>query len=223
MPDDRPRRPRTILTVLVAGGALLLATGIAGAVVTGAGAHSGPRDMDGRPVVLDPGSVAAPSSPTDDPAATAAPRTTERFAVPSVGLDVPLAILSAKGGDITPPGFTEAYAVANLGVPVERSDAGTVFVVTHSLRRGGRAPGNYLFDRATGASAVAPGSRIRVGGVEYTTTGSRVVPKSRLADDAAVWANTPGRLVVITCLQVPRGTPSVDNFVITAERTDGAS
>lgn len=56
--------------------------------------------------------------------------------VPSVDHAVPLGTLSAVDGEITPPGFTEAYRVRNLGVPVEEAEDGTVYIVTHSVQDG---------------------------------------------------------------------------------------
>ena len=141
-----------------------------------------------------------------------------RFEVPSVKLDVPLGALTEAEGAIKPPGFTSVYWVRNRGVGVHSADKGTVFVVTHSLRGGGVAPGNYLIDVRRGTSSLRPGAELIVDGIHYTLDETQPIPKSQIADDASVWANTPNRLVVITCLQVPAGTASVDNLVITATR-----
>lgn len=178
---------------------------------------SGPGvvDMNGRRVELDPGTVppAAVQRQMD-----AVDDVGQRFVVPSVRLDVPLGELSSVENTITPPGFTSAYAVRNLGAKVTEPSSGTVFVVTHAIRGGGTAPGNYLFDVKTGASALHPGDVITVAATRYSVTGSEVEAKTELPGDAAVWADTPNRLVVITCLEKPSGAPSTDNLVITATR-----
>lgn len=68
--------------------------------------------------------------------------------VPSVDHAVPLGTLSAVDGEITPPGFTEAYRVRHLGVPVEEAEDKTVYVVTHSVQDG-YAPGSTGRSRRT--------------------------------------------------------------------------
>lgn len=68
--------------------------------------------------------------------------------VPSVDHAVPLGTLSAVDGEITPPGFTEAYWVRNLGVPVDEAEDGTVYLVTHSVQDG-YAPGSTGRSRRT--------------------------------------------------------------------------
>ena len=91
---------------------------------------------------------------------------------------------------------------------------GTVFVVTHSLRNGGVAPGNSLIDVNAGESTLHPGATIEVNGIVYAVTASEAVSKTKLAADASVRANTPNPLVVITCLQNPAQTESTANLVI---------
>ncbi|WP_316300296.1 sortase family protein, partial [Clavibacter michiganensis] len=136
----------------------------------------------------------------------------------SVGLDVPLGAVDVVGGVVDPPGFSSAYRVRDLGVAPEDAATGTVFVVMHSVRGGGTGPGDLLIDDRAGSASVAPGAVIEVAGVDYAVGSSRAVPKGELPDDAEVWADTPGRLVVITCLQRPDGSPSRDDMVIEATR-----
>jgi hypothetical protein len=181
------------------------------------------RTMDGKTVKQDPvmtaSSTAAPTSSAPAihvPAVTQASLDSGQFSVPAVGLEVPLEPLSAEDGEINPPGFSSAYWIANMGVPLSQSAEGTVFVVMHSVRGGGVAPGNYLTDIQAGTSTVPEGSTIDVAGVSYRVTGWRTIPKGGLATDSEVWSDTPGRLVVITCLEYPDGSPSTDNMVITA-------
>lgn len=140
----------------------------------------------------------------------------DRFAVPSADLDVPLGALTMTSGTITPPGFTSAYLVRNLGVSLEDAAEGTVFVVMHSLRGGGVGPGNYLIDVENETAAVDPGATVTVGDRSYTVTGDLAITKTGIQDSESVWQNVPGKLVIITCLQRPEGGPSQENIVITA-------
>lgn len=139
-----------------------------------------------------------------------------RFVVPSVSLDVPLGELSSVDGEVSPPGFTSAYAVRDPGVPLEDAPAGTVFIVMHSLRAGGVAPGNFLIDVERETFQLVQGDIIRVGKWTYQVAATQAVPKPDLALDTSIWAPAPGRLIVITCLQNPSGTPSTHNAVIIA-------
>ncbi|MBF4619244.1 class F sortase [Clavibacter sp. VKM Ac-2873] len=204
---------------------LLTAAGVvvaSAAVVAGALAAVGgwpvsaglPRDLAGAPVQAD---VPAPAAGADG-AGTAVDSGLGRFRAPSVGLDVPLGAVDVVGGVVDPPGFSSAYRVRDLGVAPEDAAHGTVFVVMHSVRGGGTGPGDRLIDDAAGSASVAPGTVIQVAGVDYAVGSSRAVPKGQLPDDAEVWADTPGRLVVITCLQRPDGSPSRDDMVIEATR-----
>ncbi|KDN88160.1 class F sortase [Kitasatospora cheerisanensis] len=169
-------------------------------------------DLNGRPVRLDPG---AGLSPQQKRAQDAEPDGEGRFVVPSVGLDVPLGSMNEVGGSVVPPGFTSAYRIANLGTPTAPG-TGTVYVAMHSLRWGAVGPGNYLFALDTGTSRVAPGAAVLVGGDRYVVDGAATVPKAELPDAAEIWADVPGRLVVVTCLEKPDNSPAVDNFVLTA-------
>ncbi|KZC95169.1 hypothetical protein, partial [Clavibacter tessellarius] len=176
-------------------------------------AADGPRDLAGQPVQAD---ETAPAG--DGSAQPAVDSGLGRLRAPSVGLDVPLGAVDVVGGVVDPPGFTSAYRVRDLGVAPERAADGTVFVVMHSVRGGGMGPGDLLIDDEAGSARIAPGAEIEVAGVDYAVGSSRAVAKGALPDDAAVWADTPGRLVVITCLQRADGTPSRDDMVIEATR-----
>jgi len=214
-PAHRPTSRAAQFAVIAAIALAVLAVGIAGtrlALHAAAPQPGATVDLRGNLVALDPGEAAA--APQQD----AVPRGEGRFQIPAVGLDVPLGALSEAGGVITPPGFTSVYRVRNRGVDTAHAADGTVFVVTHSLRDGGVAPGNYLIDVAHGRAAVQPGAVVVVDGVDYTVDAAVPLRKSDLSTDSQVWENTPDRLVIITCLQVPANTPSVDNLVITATR-----
>lgn len=211
----RPRRTWLLLGSIVAGSALV--AGAAVSLVATATTHpAGPVDMTGHRVQLDTGTAMSPSA---QKAMHAVADTGSRFRVPSVGLDVPLGALNVVDDTITPPGVSSVYRVRNLGVGLADARRGTVFLATHSVRAGGVAPGNYLTDVAKGTSAVPVGATIVAGGLSYTVTGAQAITKTQVPHDAALWANTPGRLVVITCLEVPDQTVPVDNLVITASLT----
>lgn len=188
--------------------ALALTGSILGYVAT----QSGPVDLKGN-------RVQAEDVPTAAVSASADPDTGGQFVVKSVGLDVPLGALNAVDGTVEPPGFTSAYWIRNEGVPTKDPKKGTVFVVMHSLRNGGVGPGNYLIDVKDQKAKVSLGTKIQVDGVTYKVTGSQTVKKTELSQSKTIWADTPNRLVVITCLQRPQGGPSVDNMVIQAVRT----
>ncbi|HEU0256929.1 MAG TPA: class F sortase [Microbacteriaceae bacterium] len=179
--------------------------------------------MNHKPVTLDPGEGVAPKTPSPPPGQTHAPNASPRpkagrLVVPSVGLSVPLGTMRETDGEITPPGFTSAYQIDNLGVTPSNGRDGTVFVAMHSLRGGAIGPGNYLTDVAKGVAKVAIGALVEVDGVDYRITGWARVKKADLPYLPFVWNDTPNRLVMITCLELPSGAPSVDNMVLTAER-----
>lgn len=218
-PERPQRRGRSLIAIALAVvGLVLLGVAIHG-VVGAMGDPTGDDELDlnGDPVALEPGTVPDASTLR---AMDAQEDTGARFRAPAVGLDVPLGELTMSDSTITPPGFRSAYRVRNLGVPPERADEGTVFVAMHSLRGGGTGPGNFLIDVDRQEARVSPGDRIEVAGVPYEVTGTELVAKDRLGATASIWSDEPGRLVVITCLQRPDGSPSVDNLVVQARLDD---
>jgi hypothetical protein len=204
----QPRRSRWMFLAV----SVITASAIAATIVgLTTGRHpTGPVDLRGHLVQAEEAPVPGESATAD---------TGARFVVRSVGLDVPLGALDVAGGVVSPPGFTSAYWIRNEGVPVTDPAKGTVFVVMHSLRNGGVGPGNYLIDVPHRKAKVAKGAVIQVDGVAYRVTETGSVRKTQLGQQSTIWANTPERLVVITCLQRPGGGPSVDNLVIQAVRT----
>jgi hypothetical protein len=218
-----PRAPARVLAATATAGAVAAALMIIAAMSTAPpGDRAGDRadavsatDMTGRTVMLEPGATPAVASTADAVDSAGA-----RLVVPAAGLDVPLAAMSTAGGEITPPGFTSAYVVRDLGTTLAAPSGGTLFVAMHALRGGGRGPGNHLQDIATGKATVEPGDRVTVGNVTYAVTGATTVGKTAIAADAGVWANTPDRLVLITCLEKPDGSPSTSVLVIEARRSE---
>jgi len=210
-PRTTRRRVLTAAAVVAASAAVVVGTLSAVGALPAADA---PRDLAGAPVQAD---VTAPAA-ADGSAQPAVDSGLGRLRAPSVGLDVPLGAVDVVGGVVDPPGFASAYRVRDLGVAPEQAAEGTVFVVMHSVRGGGTGPGDLLIDDRAGSARIAPGAVIEVAGVDYAVGSSRAVAKGALPDDAEVWADTPGRLVVITCLQRADGTPSRDDMVIEATR-----
>ena len=214
-----PRRRRTPIMIMIGGAVLLVAAGViafstANIFNSPSGTPSqASKDLRGQTVVLDPGETPEPAA-----SAKAIRSIGTTVKVPSVGLDVPLGALNAVDGQITPPGFTSAYWVRNMGVPVADGKSGTVFIVMHSLRGGGVAPGNYLTNVNTQTSRVKVGATVEVADVMYTVTGSQLIDKKTIARNSSVWTNTPNRLLLITCLEHANGSASTDNLVITAKR-----
>lgn len=171
-------------------------------------------DLRGKAVAFDDDQP----TPEDLRAMKIAPATELRFQAPSVGLDVPISVFTA-GSDVVPPNFTEVFQARNVGASLTRPETGTVFLFAHSIRGGGVAPGNYLIDPAHHTSTLHPGDPLIVGASRYTVESSHTWKKSDIADDTATWADAPGRLVFVTCLQKPDNTPSTENLIITARLT----
>lgn len=205
----------SVLAALIAGAAIaVVASGVLG-TSTESQASPAPvtrtsTDLEGAEAALDPGVTSPPGS-------NAVEETGGRFAVPSVNLDVPLGEVSEVDGQIAPPGFSSVYRVRNRGVDTTAADQGTMYLVTHSVRGGGYAPGNALIDTEDARAAVDVGAMIQVADRQYTVTDTLRVGKEDLPTTTDIWTDVPGRLVVITCLQNGRGTPSTDNTVIIAQ------
>jgi len=217
---EKPAKPRqkwsrsSLLLLLLA---ILL---VVGAAVTGGiywykQAHTPTfLDMNGNKVVPDDNSVFDPAYVQ---AADAQPDLGQRFKVPSVNLDVPLGSVNQVDGLINPPGYTSVYWVKNMGVSPANADKGTVYVVTHSVKSPGTAPGDFLIDQSTVSVIVQKGAEIDVGDRKYTVDSSLTVSKDELGSQTSLWAGTPGMLVLITCMQggtyLPNG-HSATNVVI---------
>ncbi|MFD8769435.1 sigma-70 family RNA polymerase sigma factor [Microbacterium oxydans] len=171
-----------------------------------------PATMDGAPA---PSST--PTSVATAPSSGAIDDIGERFRIPSIGLDVPVGAVSEVDGQITPPGFDSVYLVRNRGVALNEAETGTVYIVTHSRPGPEAAPGDALVDLDRGASTVDRGALVEIGDRRYEVTDSSILPATDLPSDDALWEPVPRRLVIITSLQNPDGTPAVDNLVLVAQ------
>lgn len=135
------------------------------------------------------------------------------FQVPSVGLDTGLESMTEVNGAINPPGLHNGYVVRNHGTP-DHPERGTTYVAIHSVQ-GAELPGNTLIDVDAGTAAVETGESVTLQDRDYTVTDSYTVSKTDISGDDRVWADEPGRLVILTCLQRASGR-SADNVVIEA-------
>ena len=212
---EEPKKKRRGGIVLLVLAILLAVTGIGIGVWNFLPQPGTELDMVGNRVQPDPDAVIPVAE------ASATPDLGMRFVVPSVKLDVPLGISNAVNGVISPPGFTSAYLIRNLGVTLDKASKGTVYIAAHSLRNGGVAPGNYLIDVDNQQSKVKAGDLIKVSNLTYTITETRIIPKPEVGDVSDLWdATVPKRLLVFTCLQNPENQPSRDNMIIVATLND---
>lgn len=208
-----PRRRRRDWLLIVAA-TTAAGVGVALLVIAATGVGSGSTSETSEVAGLDPGTLPPPATIQ---AMHSVSDVGLRFVARSAGLDVPLGELTMVDGNITPPGITSAYMIRNLGVPLSEATTGTVFVVMHSCRNACHAPGDWLTNRAAGTPSLADGDLITVGELTYRVTGWRKYPKASIGTQSDVWAPKPGRLVVITCLELPTGEEPVDNLVINAQ------
>lgn len=210
----RKHAPTAAIVVALVAAIVMIGAGVIGWSTSFAAHPQGPRDLAGNVIVPDGGSAA--QKPADVGGSGVEARTGLRLEVPSVGLNVPLAEMDEVDRSITPPGFQDAYLIRNVGTSLKTPNEGTVFVAMHSIRGGGVGPGNYLVDVETGNSKVPIGSTITVGSLNYTVVSSRSISKTAVPSDQSLWKNTPGRLVLLTCVQNAAGTESKANLLITA-------
>ena len=170
------------------------------------------RDLDGRPVVWDE----APDVVRARPAATGGRLVAERQQ-----LSVPLLSASVVDGLIVPPTLTDAFVIRDFG-RVDDPGTGLVVVAMHSVR-GGRGPGNALFQPGSGRRPnVSTGDRIEVNGTTYRVTAALIELRGNAATDSRVWADWRRRgneLALVTCLLDPH-VPMArqDNLVVLARR-----
>lgn len=157
-----------------------------------------------------------PVEATDVPPEAPAPTFTLDIA--SAGLHAPLEYISAEGGAVTPPEFDRAYIVEDYSAPLATPDQGGIVVVFHSVRGSGSGLGNKLFNQSTGETTLTAGDEVTVAGTTYVFERSEAVLKDELPTRSDIWEAGPNKLVLITCLQNREGTPSTQNFVLTAER-----
>jgi len=196
----RKRRVRDLLILLVAVALLISGVVVAVFAYRTSNPPGGFTDLQGNHVVPDDASAVDPAFQQK---ADAKDDMGVRFKIPSVNLNVPLGEVNEVDGVINPPGFSSVYRLRNLGVPLDKAEQGTVYTATHSLRPPGVGPGNYVINVASGTVIVPVGGEIDVGDRVYSMVSYRIINKADLGAQQDLWANTPGMLVFITCLQFP--------------------
>ena len=225
--DDKPAKPvkhrrKSDILLLVLAFLLMI-----GGAVFGVMAWQKSQANKDLPVDMDNNRIMPEDTSALDPDFLKAANTVDdigvRFVINSVGLDVPLGEVNAVNGVLNPPGFVSAYRVRNLGVTLDAAATGTVYVVAHALRPPGRGPGNFVTDLSNGTVTVKVGDLIQVGDVNYRMTDSRVVSKADLGGEADLWANTPGMLVFVTCMEttIDKSGHAVNNAVIIGQMLTG--
>ena len=169
-------------------------------------------DLNGNTVV--PEDPSATSSPFMAAADMVVNDGGDGFRVPSIKLKVAIGSVNDVNGVMNPPNFQSVFWVRNRGVSLDNAEQGTVFMVTHAVQ-GGSAPGNIM--QAKGQVVLKPGDTIQANQRTYEYESSQIIPKTEIGDHEDIWANTPGRLLVITCVLNPAGGIAVDNMVIVAK------
>jgi hypothetical protein len=212
--EEEPKKKKKKLVPFLVG---LLSVGLIGGGITlgvmSMGGGSTLTDMDGRIVAPD-----EPDSTTKEFLEEAQMIVDEGglgFEIPVAGLNVPLGSINPVKGVMNPPNFTSAFWIREVGVSPANAEKGTVVIVTHSLRAPGKAPGNFY--QKDGNTFLSPGDFIKVNGRVYAFTESMIIPKVDIGAKADIWEKTPGKLVVITCLQPKGGGATVNNLVLIGE------
>lgn len=212
--DNQSRRRSPLAAFLAVLGAVALAVGCFLTYV----ALRGPEapvyvDMYGHQVEVENSSV---NDPEWVEKANLEQVTGASFRVPEKGLIYPYGEVNQVNGVINPPNFQGVFRVRNLGVDLTRATEGTVYLATHALRGGGRSPGNDLSDIDTRTTSLTPGMKLIVDTVPYFYESSYTIASDVLGLDVDLWANVPGRLVLVTCMQNADGSPRTHNLIITA-------
>ncbi|WP_448613633.1 sortase domain-containing protein [Modestobacter sp. URMC 112] len=201
----------------------LAALGLTGAVVLGAGLSTDPAPGAGGQAPAELTAAPLPGAPpTSTPSAHTTPSSAVHVRVPAVDLDLPVLPLTTQRGVIDPPLLTAAYWIEPYGEPVGSAGQAenTLYLAAHSAGRGsdGFDP---LLGPGEGGSALGAGDQVEVstpgGTVSYTVERTARYDKDDLAGAAEVWEASPGRLVLITCLQREAGRTSTENLVVFAE------
>ncbi|MDR2896587.1 MAG: class F sortase [Propionibacteriaceae bacterium] len=212
---QEPPRKRSIIPLIVA--IVLIVAGIGMGVYYFMGGSIGAppagsfKDMEGKAVL--PEDPIATNSAFLQEAAMVADDGGDGFVIPSINLDVPLGSINEVNGVMNPPNFTNAFVIRNRGVDLAHAADGTVYAVTHAIQ-GGTAPGNKLQDH--GNVTLTVGDTIKLNGVEYVYESSMQMLKGDIPNEASLWTDDPGRLIIITCVLNPKGGNADDNLILIA-------
>ncbi|MCL6424394.1 class F sortase [Brachybacterium sp. JHP9] len=150
-----------------------------------------------------------------------------RMEVPAAGIFAEMRSMHSYLGEdgvkiLNPPTSEHPYWVRDWADPVDGT--GMVVVATHSVRGLPEIPGSRLIDIDAGRSTLSPGDVILIGDRRFEVTVVHEELKGDLAGDQEIWADIPGKLLIVTCLQRSAG-KSQKNIVIEAMESavDGTS
>lgn len=208
------RFPWAALAGLVLVGAALLPARCSNAVPDDGPAAAAVQVTSSEAGIPEPAESAEMPSSSVGPLPESVSSSSGRIVASSVGLDAPLGRMAVTDGAVDPSRRDTAYVVDGYGTPGE--DDGTAYVVMHS-GRGTSAIENALVDLERGEPAMEAGDVVSLDGLSYVVGEVRLVGKSELSRDPAVWEQETGRVVLITCLPAPSG-PSTKNVVVTLQR-----
>jgi hypothetical protein len=172
------------------------------------------HDMDGNVVQPDDTSM---NDPEWVDKANLEEVTGARVLVPERGLDYPYGEVNEVNGVINPPNFQGVFRIRTRGVDLDNAQNGTVYLATHALRGIGRAPGNDLSDLENKRSSLIRGMEVVVNGVTYIYDTSFTVSSGSLGERSDLFGDgemIPGRMLIITCMQSPDGSPPTENLII---------
>lgn len=221
-----PTKARSQRTFLLITAGAILAVGLAVLLVAtgvfnqGGNADAAPntisgehelKDMSGNKVVLDeelPDQGAVEEMDIQE--------TKDRLVLDRVGLDVRLKDMNVVNGNATPPTLDAAFTLRGYGLASD-DGKGTTYIATHSVR-GGAAPGNKLIDVPNKSASVIVGDTVKAYGNTYEVEKVFTSEKDKTPTNDDIWEKKDGRLVILTCLQRPDGTRSVENVVIQAQK-----
>ena len=134
--------------------------------------------------------------------------------MPTIGLVASVGVMDESACPVLdPPTLDDAYWVGCRGMPGTDSD-GTVFIIGHSLS-GGAAVFNELPTLVAGDDVMVTTAKgTLVYRVQHTATYAKF---GEVQTAPEVIDRVPGRLVLVTCMRMPDGGETDDNFVAHAE------
>lgn len=161
-----------------------------------------------------------PQQNTPEPARPTVPGQPTRVRLERLGLDASI-LPAARPADgvFNPPGVSYAYWMEDYGTAGPRAQ-NTNYVVAHSSGNG-FAVFNPLLDMPSESGAATAGDEIKVtteqGTYQYAVTSTAIYEQNNVSQEAELWKNEPGRLVLITCFQNSETLFSGKNYVVYAE------
>jgi sortase (surface protein transpeptidase) len=221
--DRRPDRIARVAIILAGVAAVLLVAIVVLRFTVWADPAAPAAGHAAAPPVAEP----APGQPAVEPgpsaSATPAPVPVladqpTRLRIPSIGLRANVGAMHVRG-PVDPPTPASAYWLSDYGT-VGPAATNTAYIAGHTWR-GGNGVFNPLLHVADSSYTVHPGDTVIVdtpgGSYTYDITDVELYEKATLGDQAGLWQNVPGRLVLVTCFQYNGGTSSHQNLVVYAQ------